>query len=58
MIEMYDVKAAFLNAKPGSKMYIQILEEMVQLGFATREEQERNIILLDQNMYRNVDAAL
>jgi len=31
---------------------------MVQLGFATREEQESITILLDQNIYRNVDTAL
>jgi len=31
---------------------------MVELGFVTREEQELFAILLDQNMYGNVDAAL
>jgi len=31
---------------------------MVQLGFATREEQDSNAILLDQNMYGNMDTAL
>jgi len=58
ILEVYDVEAAFLNAKPGSKMYIKIPDEMVELGFVTREEQEEFAILLDQNMYGNVDAAL
>jgi len=39
VLEVYDVKAAFLNANPGTKMYIKILEKMVALGFVTKEEQ-------------------
>jgi len=31
---------------------------MVELGYVMREEQQLYAILLDQNMYRNVDAAL
>jgi len=58
VLEVYDVEAAFLNANPGSKMYNWIPDEMVELGFATQEEQELFAILLDQNMYGNVDAVL
>ncbi len=39
-------------------MYIKILNEMVELGFMTKKDQELFAILLHQNMYRNVDAAL
>jgi len=52
------VEAAFLNANPGLKIYIWIPDKMVELGFATQEEQELFATLLDQNMYGNVDAAL
>jgi len=31
---------------------------MVELGFVTQEEQELFAILLDQNMYGNIDVAL
>jgi len=58
MLEVYNVEAAFLNANPGLKMYIQIPYEMVELGFITQKEQEQFAILLDQNMYSNIDAAL
>jgi len=56
MLKVYNVEAAFLNASPGSKMYIQIPDEMVELGFVTWEEQGLFAILLDQNMYSNIDA--
>jgi len=39
-------------------MYIKIPDEMVELGFMTKKDQELFAILLDQNMYRNVDVAL
>jgi len=58
VIEVYDVEAAFLNAKPGGRMYIKIPDAMVELGFVTKEEQELFAILLGMNMYGNVDAAL
>jgi len=57
-LEVYNVEAAFLNPNPESKMYIQIPGEIVELGFATQEEQELFAILLDQNMYGSIDAAL
>ncbi len=55
---MYNVEAAFLNVNPGSKMYLKIPDKMVELGFITREEQKQWAILLANNMYGNVDAAL
>jgi len=58
ILELYNVEVAFLNANLGGKMYIKILDEMVELGYVTCEEQQLYAILLDQNMYRNVDAAL
>ena len=58
VLEVYDVEAAFLNANPGTKMYLKIPDEMVELGFVTREEQRQWAILLANNMYGNVDAAL
>ena len=57
-MEVYNIGAAFLNANPGSKMYVWIPDEMVELGFATQEKQELFAILLDQNMYGNVNVAL
>ena len=57
-IEVYDIEAAFLNAKPGGRMYIKIPDAMVELGFVTREEQELFAILLGMNMYGNIDVAL
>jgi len=39
-------------------MYIKIPDEMVELGYVMHEEQQLYAILLDQNMYGNVDAAL
>jgi len=39
-------------------MYIKIPDEMVALGYVTCEEQQLYTILLDQNMYGNIDAAL
>ena len=58
VLEVYDIEAAFLNSNPGTQMYIKIPDKMVELGFVTREEQEAYMILLDQNMYSNMDAAL
>jgi len=58
ILEVYDVEAAFLNANPGGGMYIKIPDEMVELGFMTKIDQELFAILLDQNMYGNMDAAL
>jgi len=39
VLKVYNPKVAFLNANPGTKMYIQILDEMLALGFITMEEQ-------------------
>ena len=39
-------------------MYIKILDEMVELGYMMCEEQQLYTILLDQNIYGNVDVAL
>ncbi len=58
ILELYNVEVAFLNANPGGKMYIKIPDEMVELGYMMCEEQQLYAILLDQNMYGNVDAAL
>jgi len=58
ILEVYDDEAAFSNANSGGHMYIKIPDEMVELGFVTIKNQELLVILLDQNMYGNVDAAL
>jgi len=39
-------------------MYNNMLDEMVELGFITKKDQELFTIPLDQNMYRNMDVAL
>jgi len=52
------VEAAFLNAEPSTKMYIKIPDEMVELEFATEEEQQEYAILLKNDMYGNMDVAL
>jgi hypothetical protein len=57
-IEMFDVEAAFLNAKMENKMYIQIPEVMVLLGYVTEEERSQFAIELGMSIYGNVDAAL
>ena len=57
-IEMFDVEAAFLNAEMENKMYIQIPEVMVLLGYVTEEERSQFAIELGMSMYGNVDAAL
>ena len=38
-------------------MYIKILDELVELGLVTKKDHELFAILLDQNMYGNMDAA-
>jgi len=58
VLEVYDIKAAFLNANPGSKMYIKIPEEITALGFVIKEEQKEYAIQLENNMYGNMDATL
>jgi len=58
ILELYDIEVAFLNENPGGKMYIKILDEMVELGYVMHEEQQLYAILLNQNMYGNVDVAL
>jgi len=40
VLEVYSIEAAFLNADPGTKMYIKILDKMVELEFITKEEQQ------------------
>jgi len=57
-LEVYDVEATFLNANPGNKMYLKIPDKMVELEFITCEEQQQYAILLENNMYGNVDVAL
>jgi len=47
ILELYHVEVAFLNANPGGKMYIKILDEMVELGYVMHEEQQLYTILLD-----------
>jgi len=39
-------------------MYLKIPDDMVELGFVTREEQRQWAILLANNMYGNIDMAL
>jgi len=56
--KVYNVEATFLNAEPGTKMYIKIPNKMVELEFVTQEEQHEYAILLENNMYGNMDAAL
>ncbi len=57
-IQVYDVEAAFLNAKMGTQMFIELPQEMVLLGFITKEERQEYVAELTASMYGNVDAAL
>ena len=56
--EMFDVEAAFLNAELETAMYLKWPEAMQELGFITKEQQEKQCIKLIRSMYGNVDAAL
>ena len=56
--EMFDVEAAFLNAELETAMYLKWPEAMLELGFITKEQQEKQCIKLIRSMYGNVDAAL
>jgi hypothetical protein len=58
VLEIFDVEAAFLNAELAKKMYIEIPEAMVKLGFVTEQERKDFAIELGKSMYGNVDAAL
>ena len=60
VMEMFDVEAAFLNAKyeGKKKMYIAIPEMMEVLGFVTEEDRRDYAIELMVSMYGNVDSAL
>jgi len=58
ILEVYNIEAVFWNVKLEGHMYIKISNEMVELGFMTKKDQELFAILLDQNMYNNVVAAL
>jgi len=49
---------AFVNANPGTKVYIKILDKMVGLGFVTADKQREYTIQLENNTYSNVDAVL
>ena len=56
--EMFDVEAAFLNAELENVMYLAWPEYMVELGFITQQQKEKECIKLVRSMYGNVDAAL
>ena len=56
--EMFDVKAAFLNAELETAMYLEWPESMKELGFITEDEERKKCIKLVRTMYGNVDAAL
>ena len=60
VMEMFDVEAAFLNAKyeGKKKMFIAIPEIMEILGFVTEEDRQKYAIELMVSMYGNVDSAL
>ena len=55
---MFDVEAAFLNAELEIPMYLEWPEEMVELGFITKEQHQKQCIKFIRSMYGNVDAAL
>ena len=58
VIWLIDYESAFLNADLDKDIYIEYPEEMVELGFLTKEEKEENCAKLGTSMYGNVDAAL
>jgi len=58
ILKLCNVESAFLNADSGGKMYIKIPFEIVVLGYMIHEEQQLYAILLDQNMYGNIDVVL
>ncbi len=58
IIKVFDVEAAFLNAKPGVCLYIKVPEVMIKLGMISEEEAKETVYELMTTMYGNVDAAL
>ena len=58
VMEVFDTVAAFLNADPGTEMYIIVPEAVVALGILTQEEADKLLYKLNKTMYGNVDAAL
>jgi Reverse transcriptase (RNA-dependent DNA polymerase) len=60
VMEVFDTVAAFLNADPGTEMYIILPEAVVAfLGILTQEEEADKLLYkLNKTMYVNVDAAL
>ena len=58
VMEVFDTVAAFLNADPGTEMYISVPEVVVAIGLMTQEEADKTLYRLGKTMYGNVDAAL
>ena len=58
VMEVFDTVAAFLNADPGTEMYITVPEAVVALGLLTQDEANKLLYKLNKTMYGNVDAAL
>ena len=57
-VEMFNVEAAFLNAKCKNKMFIKWPEAAKELGIASAELMREYCIMLNNAMYGMVDAVL
>ena len=59
ILEVFDVKAAFLNSEMGqTRMFIKVPNAMVLLGMMSEEEASETAFELKKSMYGNVDSAL
>ena len=57
-LEMFDVKAAFLNADLDKQVFIDWPQGMEELGFITAQDKITHCIELDKAMYGNIDSPL
>ena len=56
--EVVDIVAAFLEGRIKKRIYVQLPEGLMDLGFLTKEEEDKLCIELLGGMYGNVNAAL
>ena len=57
-VEMFDVEAAFLNAKSVNETFIEWPDGSVEIGFVDEQTVQEYCILLVNSMYGTVDAAI
>ena len=58
VLESFDVEAAFLNSDLETKVYIEWLERMLDLGLITQEEYNTYCTELQKTIYGNIDSPL